>query len=69
MNILQKYLTQKNETPTAFARRVGVSQPTIWRIVKGETKQISPNTAFLIEKATNGEIKALHLLDPQIKAA
>ena len=69
MNSLKKYLIKKGESTASFARKAEVSQPTIWRIINGETKQISPNTAQLIEKATGGEVTVLALLYPNEKAA
>ncbi len=64
MEILKKYLEWKNESVSAFAKRAKISQPTIWRIINGKTKRVSPDIALLIEKATKGEIKVMSLLYP-----
>jgi DNA-binding transcriptional regulator YdaS (Cro superfamily) len=63
MNKLEKYLEKTNETPTAFARRSGVPQPTIWRALNSK-RPVSPENALKIEQATDGEIKRYELLYP-----
>lgn len=39
-------------TPAEFARRVGVTQPAIWKIETGQTKALKATTAMAMEAAT-----------------
>lgn len=61
MNALHKYMTNKSLTCNEFAKISGISQPTVWRIKKGETTP-SALTALRIEQATNGEVTLRDLL-------
>ena len=54
-NILLKYLDSKEMRMSEFARLMGVSLPTVWTYVKGNTKPSRVN-ALKIQRATDGEI-------------
>ena len=53
---LFEYLIVKDVSQTAFAKRIGVSQPTLHRYLVGETPP-SVITAIQIEKLTGKEVK------------
>uniref|UniRef100_A0A6H1Z9Y2 Putative antitoxin n=1 Tax=viral metagenome TaxID=1070528 RepID=A0A6H1Z9Y2_9ZZZZ len=61
MKSLTDFIKQHNITITEFARQNGLAQPTIWRIAKGKVTP-SPRIAKAIEKATRGEVSAVHLV-------
>jgi len=65
MNPLQKYLELKNETASIFAKRCGVSQPTIWRFLNNETNSLKAKTALKIQEATGGAVSVIELLYPE----
>jgi len=64
MNPLAKYLEQKNESPSSFAKRSGIPQPTVWRIANSKVRHVLPYTAKAIEKATDGQVTKEELLWP-----
>ena len=53
---LFEYLIAKDVSQTAFAKKIGVSQPTLHRYLVGETSP-SVITAIQIEKLTGKEVK------------
>ena len=53
---LYEYLIVKDVSQTAFAKKIGVSQPTLHRYLVGETSP-SVITAIQIEKLTGREVK------------
>jgi transcriptional regulator with XRE-family HTH domain len=60
MPSLTDYLSAENETQTAFARRAGLSDSTLSRVLAGKT----PPTAALVEKvreATGGQVTEAEL--------
>jgi transcriptional regulator with XRE-family HTH domain len=65
MNALSKYLQENNLTDSEFARIAKLKQPTVWRIKNNKVKQVSPDSARLIEKATGGSVTAMELLFPR----
>ena len=67
MNELSAYLEQNNLSDSEFARLANLKQPTVWRIKNNKVKQISPDSAKRIEKATGGAITAMSLLFPTNK--
>ncbi len=68
MNSLARYLTNKGESESAFAKRTGIPQSTVWRIANQKT-QISPENALRIEQATHGQVTRMELLYPDGGAA
>jgi transcriptional regulator with XRE-family HTH domain len=61
MQALQSYLEKTRTSQTAFARRVGVSQPTISDIVRGRhspsvalLKRIAKETRLSVDKLLSG---------------
>lgn len=54
---LDEYMGDRKISDTAMAALVGVSQPYIWRIRRGERRP-SILVAFRIEEATKGAVKA-----------
>lgn len=65
MNPLQRYLDSNNETPTSFAKKCGVSQPTIWRFLNSEINSLKADTALKIQEATGGAVTVMELLYPE----
>ena len=60
---LKQYLKEERITHTEFARRSGIPQPTIWRILNRVVIP-SPQIALKIEKATAGTVTRMELLYP-----
>jgi transcriptional regulator with XRE-family HTH domain len=65
MKALAEYLARTKTTQSAFARRVGVSQPTIWNLVNGEhgassdlLKRISRETGLSFDELLADEATA-----------
>ena len=58
---LQDYLTQQGITPSEFAKRIGVSQPTVSRYLRGVR---FPRLKHLvaIERETGGAVRASDFL-------
>lgn len=56
----------KNQHPpltvSTFAKKNGMQQPTLWRLVTGKTKQATVRIAKDIEAGTGGEIRASEIL-------
>jgi DNA-binding transcriptional regulator YdaS (Cro superfamily) len=68
MHPLEKYLRAKKESTNAFAKRAGLEQSTLWRIIKCRQTPRA-KTAEAIELATNGEVTRLQLLYPKGNSA
>jgi DNA-binding transcriptional regulator YdaS (Cro superfamily) len=63
-DVIEAYL-QKHDIPkTKFAKDIGVSYQFLWLVLKDD-RDIGPDTALAIEKATNGEIKKEWLVFPE----
>jgi len=68
---LQTYLKKNNLNVSQFVEHVNpnldenkkLNQPTIWRIINGKVIP-RPETAALIEEATEGEVTRMELLYP-----
>ena len=59
---LADYITTYEENLNIFAIRIGVPQPTIWRIVNGKYMPRA-NTIKAIVKGTKGKVTPEDLLD------
>jgi predicted transcriptional regulator len=55
MNILKKYLDQKEMTITDFSKVSSLPVPTVWRYVNGKFRPCAAN-ALLIDEATAGAV-------------
>ena len=55
-NPLATYLKKNKQTAGEFARRTGLSRPTVWRIAKGERRP-GLYMATMLEQATAGAVK------------
>ena len=60
---LTKYLTETNQTVTAFAERVGVSRMLVYRIIKGSNTSVE--RLRQISAATNGAVSIGDLIAPR----
>ena len=49
-------------TPAAFAKKAGVSQNAVWKLLNGVTKNIKVSTAKRFEDAVDGKITQLEFL-------
>lgn len=57
MNILSSYLKRSGISQIEFARQVGIHPSVASRYISGETRP-GIDTAFLIQRLTNGEVPA-----------
>jgi len=57
---LKEYLFRKDISRTDFAKLVGVTRQTIYKIICGTTPTL--DVALKIEEVTNGEVKCKDLL-------
>lgn len=62
MMTFKTYLKNNAETPSAFARRSGVSKATVSRILSGKTEWPSKATVQRFVTATGGKIGVRELL-------
>jgi len=53
---LDEYLTERGETLTAFADRIGANLPTVSRIVSGKIQIPGPDLLWRIYVATGGAV-------------
>ena len=60
---LDEYYIKSNENDRTLAQKVGLNQPTLWRI---RNKKVTPRaeTAAKIQEATGGKVTVLELLYP-----
>jgi transcriptional regulator with XRE-family HTH domain len=54
---LREYLAQEGITTSEFARRIGLSQPSVSRLMNGH-RAPSLDTILAIERVTKGKVKA-----------
>lgn len=59
---LTKYLSDTNQTVTAFAERVGVSRMLVYRVIKGGNTSVE--RLRQISAATNGAVSIGDLISP-----
>lgn len=64
---LRTYLTERNITPSAFAREVGVTPQAMHRYVNGQ-RWPRGDKARRIEELTGGEVSASDLLPKKTEA-
>lgn len=61
---LKDYLEKENISPSAWAKKVGISQPIISRFLAGG-RGVSLATALRIQEATNGQVRVEDLASGQ----
>jgi hypothetical protein len=60
---LKTYIGAHEKSVNAFAKRAGVPQPTIWRILNGQ-QRCGPEIALKLSEATGGKVHLLNILYP-----
>lgn len=65
---LAAWLAKNNLTPTEFARRTDLSQPTVFRYINGDRIPL-PQMMEIITKATKGEVQPNDFYPPIPKRA
>ena len=64
MEILKEIRNKLGFTQEEIAQTIGISR-SFYALIENGKRKITPNIAYSIEQATNGEIKAEWLLLPQ----
>jgi plasmid maintenance system antidote protein VapI len=59
---LHEYLAEEQISPTAWAKKVGIPQPVISRLLAG-TRTVSLKTAIRIQEATGGQVRVEDLAE------
>jgi plasmid maintenance system antidote protein VapI len=59
---LQDYIRSENLNPTNWAKKVGIPQPVVSRLLSGK-RGVSLKTALLIQKVTGGMVRVDELVN------
>jgi DNA-binding transcriptional regulator YdaS (Cro superfamily) len=61
---LQEFIEKEGVSPSAWAKKVGISQPVITRFLSG-SRGISLRTALRIQEATGGQVRVEDFNGPE----
>lgn len=61
--IIKKAINLSGGTQAALAKKAGVSQNTIWKLLTGATKKPTYQTSRLLESAVDGRISCIEFLE------